>query len=563
MNWMMKTMQDFEEMLEPVTSQPQDVAHHTTRGGDVGGMEDVVLGRGRSGIVRLCRDDRGRQVARKIFVGDTASKVVHYLASGAPSAYGWNEDAVRCALVRRQIVADLVEFWFGSKLRVATAHDVSWNEETSSFRMDTEFVRARPAALHHPFSAGREGESLDLASRVMRPLQAKLQAAGLDGLVWQAGRGNPVAANNFLRLPARGAELEWAWIDLESGVPALAPINPLDLLLFYLPKSLVHRRPLFDDVDVDALRRYTNDRRRDLEAAIGRERLTAMTERIDGLEAHQHAWRSLPRVQRSIRYRLGQRRITREQADWYGEWPLRWYARELRLGLASGSRQLIRLARRAALAVVRFDYPGALRAVWRYMISQRYRSRLAHDYVALHIDQWERRGQLSAAEAGHLGEALRREAVGSYITDFGVHIAIKPFIKLLQWGILPVLFAAGLIGPVALALLITFGGMMGRTLYTLGRTVVAALEGERLPWIALAAGIVPVAGNAAYPLQIFYLGTEREGKLAGFVVYDSMTAVGRLLPIWGGPDTATEHWFNRAADLIVRDRSPLEGEARL
>ena len=191
------------------------------------------------------------------------------------------------------------------------------------------------------------------------------------------------------------------------------------------------------------------------------------------------------------------------------------------------------------------------------MTSQRYRSLLARAYVAARIDRWERRGQLSAEEAQFLSEALHREAVSSYITDFGVHIALKPPIRCLQWGVLPVLFASGVIGIGATAALIAFGGMIGRTLYTLGRTVQAVLRHERPPWIARGVGLLPVVGIVAYPIQIVYLGAERAGKLAGFIIYDTMTAAGELLPVWGGRDTATEHWFNRLADFIVRDRRPL------
>ena len=51
-------------------------------------------------------------------------------------------------------------------------------------------------------------------------------------------------------------------------------------------------------------------------------------------------------------------------------------------------------------------------------------------------------------------------------------------------------------------------------------------------------------------------GAEREGKLAGFIVYDTLTQVGERVPIWGGRDTATEHFFNKMVDPVVRDRQP-------
>jgi len=43
----------------------------------------------------------------------------------------------------------------------------------------------------------------------MKPLQKRLIESGFDGLVWQAGKGNPVALNNFLLDNKRN----WVWID--------------------------------------------------------------------------------------------------------------------------------------------------------------------------------------------------------------------------------------------------------------------------------------------------------------------------------------------------------------
>ena len=515
---------------------------------------DRELGRGRSAVVYRSVDDAGRDVARKVFVGDAPSKVVNYVFFGAPNAYTWNEDATRCALHRRRILSELVEVWFGSTLRVAPAFDVRWNAEHRAFEMDTGFVPGRHAALHQPFSAPGEGEYRDLRKRVMRPLQCRLAEAGLDGLVWQAGRGNPVAVSNFLHAGSSGDGHRWAWIDLESGVPALFPINPVDLLTFYLPKSWRHGRALFDDVDIDKLRGYVRDQRPDIEAAIGAERFEALIERIDRLGRHQDAWRSMRRVVRSITYRLGRGQITPEQSAWYRDRPLRWYAREACGTVITGFKKTGHLLARLARKALAFDYPAAVRAVARYLSSQRYRADLARRYVALRIDQWEQRRQLSAADAGFLRERLKAEETGSYITDFGVHIAIKPLVKFVQWIMVPALLAAGVLTVASSGLVILFGGMTVRTLYTTGRMIQAALNADRLPWVAWLVGLLPMAGNAAYPAQILFRGAEQQGKLAAFVLYDSATRVGQLLPIWGGRDTATEHRLNRVMDLVVRHR---------
>jgi hypothetical protein len=520
------------------------------------------LGRGRSGIVYRMRDAEGREIARKIFVGDAAAKLVHYVFFGAPNPYTWNEDAIRCALLRREIVGDLVEHWFGSALEVADGLEVGWHEETRSYMLDTRFVDGRPVALHHPFSADHEGQSRDLRKRIMRPLQARLAEAGLDGLVWQAGRGNPVAANNFLRVGVDpSGDSRWAWIDLESGVPALIPINPLDLLLFYLPKSWRHRRPLFDDVEVKKLRAYVSRNRGSVEQSIGHSRCDELLRRIELLETHQQRWRQMRRAHRSIQYRLGKGEISPEEAEWYRARPLTWYARETRRALGALLRGALWGVRTLVRWVLGLDYLGMARAVWLFVVSQKYRAQLAHALVASRIDRWEARGQLEAAEATNLRGALRHEGIGSYITDFGVHVGIKPAIKSFQWGVLPALFAAGVLGPVTSAVLLVFGGMIGRTAYTLGRIVQATLSGERPPWVALVIGLLPVIGNAAYPVEIVYRGAEREGKLAGFILYDTTTTVGEMVPIWGGRDTGIEHRTNHLSDLVVRDRHPVATDA--
>jgi hypothetical protein len=65
------------------------------------------LGRGRSGEVWLVEAD-GRAYAEKVFYGDTLANFIHYVTSGAPNPYIWNEDAVRAAYERRRILKALL-----------------------------------------------------------------------------------------------------------------------------------------------------------------------------------------------------------------------------------------------------------------------------------------------------------------------------------------------------------------------------------------------------------------------------------------------------------------------
>lgn len=517
------------------------------------------LGRGRSAVVfKVPASVRGDAagdgaLAVKVFSGERLAKLVNYVLTGAPNPYTWNEDAIRCAALRRQVLVDLVEHWFGDDVGVATASGWGWNGEMNAFELECEFCPGRPASLHHPFSGARDGELRELLRTVMKPLQRHLRDAGFDGLVWQAGKGNPVATNNFLLDGADGRR-RWTWIDLESGVPALFPINPVTLLTYYVPKSFKHRRPLFDDVDLRRLRRYLRTHARALQPKLGPERWARLQARVEELESRQHRWRALGLGHRGIEYQRVSGRLSAELAAWYRTRLLRWYARELLRGSRAAVTTAGRLLGRLPRWLAAINLKQVARIAWRLLTSQAYRTSTARVYVARRIRAWKARGQLDPAEAARLRRHLRSEEASAYLTDFGMHLAIKPFVKTVQWGIVPPLLAVGVVGPAAAALLVLCGGMLARTAYTGYRFAQATARGEARPWIALGAGLLPVVGNAAYPIQVICTGSHHGAKLAQFIVYDTVTQVGELMPIWGGRDTHVEHWFNRLGDLVVRNR---------
>jgi hypothetical protein len=162
---------------------------------------------------------------------------------------------------------------------------------------------------------------------------------------------------------------------------------------------------------------------------------------------------------------------------------------------------------------------------------------------------------MDRAAALRIRASLQGSDAAEYLADFGVCIAIKPAVKLLQYGFVPLLYALGVIesGWLTAALVLT-GGVIGRSLYTGARCVQALCRGRRAPWVALFAGLVPVAGNAAYPLQLLWSTSEREGLVARFLVHDLAAAVGRHAPVWGGADTLLEHGSNEIAHALLRLR---------
>ncbi|MFN0006536.1 MAG: hypothetical protein ACKVXR_01410 [Planctomycetota bacterium] len=538
-------------MLDSVTPRSET----SVPGRSVGHSGRRELGRGRSGVVFLDQDESGRRLACKVFDARGLTRLVQVVFLGSPNPYVWNEDAVRCAFLRRRILARLVELWFADRLRVAGAVGQAWNEEHRAFELRTEYSPGVPPPLHWSAgsSAGRgTGTDLvrELVAEILAPLQRHLIEAGFPGLVWQAGKGNPVALNNFL-LERHSAGHRWTWIDLESGVPAIAPIDPRALLGFYLPQSVRFRRPLFDDVDTERLERYFAQEAEALRSLHGADELDELRSAARSLAECQGRWKTLRRHERGIGYALARGRLTPERAQWFRTRPLRWYAH----AVARGSVSAIRLARAApgwlARRLARVPWRAGARFAWSFATSGLYLKRFARHFVARRIRAWVLRGQLARAEAKHLRAHLSREESSAYLTDFAVHVALKVPVKGFEYWVLPALWALGWIGDGALALGLVVSGAAVRTLYTSVRCAQSLRHRRELPLVALGVGLLPMVGNFAYPVQILYSSTEEEYDLARFILYDDCARIGRHVPIWGGADTLTEHVFNRLPDRLV------------
>ncbi len=524
--------------------------------------EDRELGRGRSGVVFLSRDAFGRSTARKVFGASGLTKAVQYAFLGAPNPYMWCEPAAKAAFLRRRILSELVHYWFGDKLRVAHAYDYGWNDRYRAFEMRCELITGRHVALHHGQHPTETKELPEITKQIMEPLQQRLTESGFDGLVWQAGLGNPVALNNFMRYTSPNSRShQWAWIDLESGVPALIPMNPLDLLSYYLPKSFHHRRPLFDDVDVDKLKRYVKCQSNALIEHLGESAVRQLETDVDRLASCQEKWKGLSRLEGSIGYQVSRGSINRTQAQWYAQHPWSWYKRELGRVVRSIPSRITHSAPRLITYLANIRIGRLLKTSWMAMRSQTYREFLTREYVSTRIDIWTAREQLSDQQAQQLRSHLDAEETNSYMTDFSVQLATKPLVKLLQFWIMPIIWMAGIIDPTLLAAFLVAGGSMVRTAYTLMRIAQNSLADREKPWVALLVGTIPVIGNLAFPAQIVASGNKEDRKLARFIMHDTFSRLGQWLPIWGGQDTLTEHVMNRLPNIFLRpmrsDDSPL------
>lgn len=499
------------------------------------------IGRGQSGEVWLAETPEGR-IATKVFVGGTLGNLIHYVLTGAPNPYIWNEDAVRTAFERRRLLHILIPFWLGDRLTMSDAVSVGWNPERMVWELGTRFVEGRTVPLLHPLRPD-DANLRVLTREVMAPLHAHLVEAGFIGTTWQAGKGNPVALNNFLMTePGR-----FVFIDAESGIPAVAPLDPFRMLSFYLPHSLRMRRVLFDDVDLPRLRHYLEQEAGPLVAALGRDRLRELRERSARLGEHQIRWRALSRTERAVAYHHSKGRLTHAQAEHFRTHPWQWRGREARRGLAKASAWL-----RTALTPRRRRGPGLGERArgWTanlrgFVTSQDYRHEIGRRYVEGRIEAWQERGQLSAADAATLRRDLARmDEAGSYISDFGAHLGLKGTFLLLE---LVLLGGLGLLGVpwLMLGLILVLDGPIYRSAYTLWRSARALAAGRSPPWVALLVGLVPFLGSLAFPAQMIWSARGAEDDLARFILCDSFTRIGEKLPVWNGKDSLVEHRMNR------------------
>lgn len=530
-------------MQSPPPSAPTDAAPGPT--------ERRKLGAGRSGQVYEELLPDGRRLACKVFVPDRASSLVNTVLMGAVNPYRWDRHAVACAVLRRRILEPLVRWWFNDKVRLPATDGACWNEERLAFELRAECIEGRHAMLRHPLAGEAKHEAGELVDEVLRPLQQHLEESGFDGLLWQAGRGNPVAAANFMR-DLTGSGARWVWIDAESGVPALFPLNPYHLFRTYLPLSDKHGRWLFDDVDVATLRRYVESHAPALGERLGGHGLQRLQTDVDALDASQRRWRALPRHRRSVASYQATGKITREQARHYIDKPVRWIGRVLGRAALRAPAKIVKAVKPLLRRLHPRHVVAGLAAYGRFFVSQKLRSRWAGSYVRRRVLDWRSRGLLDREGARAVRSSMQGTDAAEYIADFGVHLAIKPAVKLLVWGLVPVLALTGVLASWWAVTLIAFGGAIGRTLYTLGRTVQSLARGRRAPWVALLAGVVPVVGNAAYPLQLLAATRSGDGLAARFLVHDILSGVGRRLPIWGGKDTLIEHRFNALARIVTR-----------
>lgn len=516
------------------------------------------IGRGRSASVYRTKRE-GRFVAVKTFTGDRVGKIILTVLTGAANPYTWCEDAIQTAMLRRSLLAKLCQYWFQDRLRLPQTYDYRWNETAKAFEIEMELIVGRHVELPNPLMSRSVNAMAMLKRNIMRPLQTHLIEAGIDGLVWQAGKGNPVAASNFMVEENSKHKRSYIWIDLESGLPALFALNPLSTLFYYLPKCFHHRGWLFDDVDTNKLGDYLQQHEDELCESLGPATFAQMCDETKRLAVAQQKWKSLSRTEKSLLYAVSQGDITPDEKQYFAARPFVWSAKCLLLLATTCLLKLQELMWRFIRYVATFPVVHWLGRVVQYFISSEYRRELAHSLMKREISNWRERGFLNSRESQLLEDELHSNEASASITDFSIHLATKPFVKVIMLGVAPLLTLLQITNIAEGALVFMLAGSFVRTLYTSAR-IIRSIANRRtaIPWLALLVGAIPIVGNLAFPLELAYQSTGQRNLLGRWLVYMLAAKFGARIPIWGGEDSEFEHGFANCCHAIIARWFPLQ-----
>lgn len=514
--------------------------------------QKTYIGEGRSAKVYLSTSG-GDKIATKTFTGEPVSKLILFILTGSANPYTWCEDAIQCAIIRRRLLTALCNVWFDDLLRLPKTFGYRWNAEHKAFEIDAEFISGQHAPLYNPLQKEQTNYISKLKKDIMSPLEDKLIESGFDGLVWQAGKGNPVAASNFMLQKKTDGSSQWIWIDLESGLPALFALNPFSTLFYYLPKCVKHKGWLFDDVDSVKLSNYLAKHKNTIITKLGETKYRNLCVDADMLSVTQTKWKSITRHQRSLYYAASQKKITKAETSYYKNKPVRWFLKSSLSFLKSMVRNLKEGVSKLIETIYNFSYKKLGARIYLYFSSARYRWGMIRWYLKKEIDKWESRKFFTGSESKFLKSELINDDKSAYLTDFSIHLGIKPFVKIFSFIVMPILMASGLFSLATGTIIILLAGPAARTLYTCWRMTHSLIKSKHhYPVIALIIGLMPVIGNMAYPIEIIYQSTGNKNMISKFILYSFSAKAGSKIPIWGGQDSEIEHFLNRLCYLILR-----------
>ena len=400
---------------------------------------------------------------------------------------------------------------------------------------------------------------------------------------------------------------------MESGSPAFPLFLPLNLKSgfrdYFLDALKFGRYPLFDDTDEFVFRVFMAANKEGLLEKFGKERYDEFTANYEEMFRTQWEWKRTPMGEHMARHWLRTGKISGKQskrlkhhpevlyahAELAGYWhnlKAIWnfasdenYRRSLKLRTLEKMVESGKITPEKAKGLeASLDYfrhlpfsffpksayefctdgqafLGGLCNAKRFVADSGYREDVAKNYIERRINSWLARKRISAEEAERLRECLQEEGIRGYLGDFAVHLGMAGFIRFVPLDIAAAAVAAAYFeNPLITAAAYLFTSPAIRTAYTLPKMLF--FNREKNPYgVALGFGMLPTAGNFAYPLQMCAANKETV-----FLIKDTASRLGRHVPIWGGLDSGVEHYFiEKASDFtsfVERTAAALPGMKR-
>jgi hypothetical protein len=194
------------------------------------------------------------------------------------------------------------------------------------------------------------------------------------------------------------------------------------------------------------------------------------------------------------------------------------------------------------------------RRAWAILTSRQHQARSARRLFHRAVRRWESRRWLGIATGTQLRNEFDEPGVGVYARGMAKHLAIKtlsPVVSMLKLTGMAASLSGGSWWYAAAPFLIL---PAMRTMVTLQSAWVSRHDGTPHTQ-ALVIGVIPTLGSLAFVIQMF----NSHPAVSEFLLREAAGRLGRHLPIYGGPDSRTEHAFVNGMDWgikMVRRFSP-------
>lgn len=194
------------------------------------------------------------------------------------------------------------------------------------------------------------------------------------------------------------------------------------------------------------------------------------------------------------------------------------------------------------------------RRAWAILTSRQHQARSARRLFRKTVRRWESRQWLGIDAGTQLRNEFDEPGVGVYARGMAKHLAIKtlsPAVSMLKLTGMAASLSGGSWWYAAAPFLIL---PALRTMVTLQSAWASRHDGTPHTQ-ALVIGAIPTLGSLAFVIQMF----NSHPAVSEFLLREAAGRVGRHLPIYGGPDSRTEHVFVNGMDWgiqMVRRFSP-------